>query len=649
VPSESYILATKFPHIKVSIFIWLAVVGLYVPGLLGPLLLDDIPNLVQNPLIAIDGRVIDDWRAAALSNNSGLLLRPISMLTFAVNYAIEGYLNPFSLKLANLIIHLLIGALIYAFTFELARAPVYSKSSTGKSTHSFALIVACLWLIHPLHVSTVLYAVQRMAQLSAFFVLLGLWVYLRYRNRWALSGASHAEIVAAGLWLLLITALASLSKENGLLLPWLLAVVEVTLFRGVWSGVSNSRLRAFGVLCFAMPFFLIALGFAVKPEFFTAGFSSREFTLNERLMTQARVLWSYVGWLMLPDIQSMGLFHDDFSKSTGMLQPVTTLLAVLAWSLALCVSYAVRLRYPLITFSVLFFLVAHSMESSFLPLEMVFEHRNYLPSVGICLLLGWALCNTRISAKGWSRYVLTISVFVLLSAVTFSRAQAWGNQYSLADANVRNHPGSLRANIYFAQTLMSDVYLELDEVLFEGVVISRVDAARQALLRAFEKSLPNLAPPVLLWYLDQGQSIGQDRSIDWLAIIENSTGLARMQASDIAALYNLLRQVVRTGSPEDILRVGGIIERAIELNPKSVNLALLKIEYLLSVSASREQLNSTLDNVETLDPGNPKIELLILTIFARSGDHGGMYLSAENWLRYRSARRHLPLLRNVLL
>ena len=67
--------------------------------------------------------------------------------------------------------------------------------------------------------------------------------------------------------------------------------------------------------------------------------------------------------------------------------PSTTALSLLAWVGAVAVALLLRKRYPLLVFALLFYLVAHSMESTILPLEMVFEHRNYLPSVGVCLLV----------------------------------------------------------------------------------------------------------------------------------------------------------------------------------------------------------------------------------------------------------------------
>ena len=108
-----------------------------------------------------------------------------------------------------------------------------------------ALLTSALWLLHPLHVSTVLYAVQRMAQLSTLFTLAGLYVFARYRSRWAVAGASPGDVLACLLWLFLFTLLAAFSKENGVLLPWLVVVCEMFVYRGQWAGAVRLPLTEF--------------------------------------------------------------------------------------------------------------------------------------------------------------------------------------------------------------------------------------------------------------------------------------------------------------------------------------------------------------------------------------------------------------------
>jgi len=215
----------------------LAALLVYLPGLSGPLFFDDKPALTANELVKIDGGAFDEWRAAAFSSHSGLLRRPIAMLTFAANHALAGGFSPAALKAANLAIHFASAGLLYAFSLLLLRA--LGLGRTPAVQQLTALTAAGIWLLHPLHVSTVLYTVQRMAQLSTFFVLAGLLLFTRYRRRWAEVGATAGEVLAAALWLLLLTALAALSKENGILLLWLVALAQCS--RAGWMLQGQKR------------------------------------------------------------------------------------------------------------------------------------------------------------------------------------------------------------------------------------------------------------------------------------------------------------------------------------------------------------------------------------------------------------------------
>ncbi|RLA40333.1 MAG: hypothetical protein DRR06_17595, partial [Gammaproteobacteria bacterium] len=320
-----------------NFFVLGAVVGFvcicaYSLGLTAPLFFDDVPNLTANHFLQIDGKDFDDWRVAVLSSDSGLLHRPVAMFTFAVNFVAARDFSPASLKVVNLVIHLLIAVFIYFFCRAVLRTPALKDLRLGAhQCRVVAIIAASIWLLHPLHVSTVLYAIQRMAQLSTLFIIAGLLLFVRYRLRWAESGASIGELVAAGLWLVLLGALAVLSKENGALLPWLVAVVEVTLFRGIWCGSPSRRLVWLGWGFLALPIVLITVVFLVSPETISGRFAGREFSLEERLLTQGRVLWRYLGWILLPNIIDMGFFHDDIPLSRDLWTLYTTALSLLAW------------------------------------------------------------------------------------------------------------------------------------------------------------------------------------------------------------------------------------------------------------------------------------------------------------------------------
>ncbi len=290
---------------------------IYWPGLAGPLFFDDRPALTANELVKIDGSVFDEWRTAALSSNSGTLRRPVSMLSFAANHVVcRRFCSPLCQSHQPALFTSASRVLLY-YLFQAVIASL-RLAPDATTRRLLALTAAGIWLLHPLNVSTVLYAVQRMAQLSALFVVAGLLVFMRYRQRWAEAGATVGEVLAAGLWLVLLTVLAVLSKESGALLPWLIVVLEVCIFRGAWAGRPNRALRYAGYLLLLLPIGLVFLLLALTPESLIGGYARREFTLEERLLTQPRLLWRYLGWIVFPNINDMGFQHDDIPLSTGL-------------------------------------------------------------------------------------------------------------------------------------------------------------------------------------------------------------------------------------------------------------------------------------------------------------------------------------------
>ena len=197
---------------------------IYAPGLSGPMLLDDYPQL--SPLMeAVPG----GWQTLGdtyLFSNSGHLSRPVSMASFIANAVLHGDELRYW-KATNLLIHGLTAIIVFFLARVLFRAaPVTAEPGQAGW---LALLVAGLWLLHALHVSTVLYTVQRMAQLATLFTLAGLLAYSSGRLRQISTGGGHWLI---GVALLVCLPLAVLSKENGVLLLLLIPLFELTVFRG---------------------------------------------------------------------------------------------------------------------------------------------------------------------------------------------------------------------------------------------------------------------------------------------------------------------------------------------------------------------------------------------------------------------------------
>jgi hypothetical protein len=423
----------------------------YQRGLFGTFALDDYHNITNNPPLAIGNLNFDTLKQAALSSASGPLGRPITMLSFAANHYVSGF-DPFPFKVTNLVIHMINGVGIFLLTSLLLRVyrERFQPELSLTYTHWVSVAVAGAWLLHPFNLTSVLYVVQRMTSLSAFFSIWGLFLFLWGRAR-VYHGKSFgfAAILAS---LFVFTSLAALSKENGALLPLLMFLIEITLFN-FQTNIRSVRgfLAGLYVLSLALPAVAGFVYTLVHPEWLMQGYQARDFTLSERLMTEGRVMWFYMKQIILPSVGEMSLYHDDIAISHTLLKPVSTVFSLAALLGLTFAALFVRKRAPLIAFGLLFFLSGHVVESTIVPLEIAYEHRNYFPMYGILLILFFYILYPLNYANTLRlRHVVAILLISLFSFNTYIRADKWSNPFDLALSEVVNHPDSLRANAEMA-------------------------------------------------------------------------------------------------------------------------------------------------------------------------------------------------------
>jgi hypothetical protein len=418
---------------------------LYLPGINGPFLFDDYHNFIQNPFVQIEQLDLDSALDAAYSGGGRFPARGLSRLSFALNYYYSGgVFDQRAFKLTNIVIHLLNAVLVFA----LARALFMRRYAASRERAVWmALLTAGVWLLHPLQLTSVLYSVQRMTSLSALFMFLGLLGYV-YGRRQVQDGENRGFVlmafaIGAG------TILGVLNKENAALLPFLAFVVHLAFFpTAALEPGMRRRLRAFHLL-FVGSALLLAIGaVAWSWSGIMASFEyDRDFTMGERLLTQPRVLFLYLSLFMFPSLRRMSLHHDDLIASSGLFSPLSTALAIVLL-LALLAFAVYRLRNGAIwAFAVIFFIVGHAMESSFLSLEMVHEHRNYVPSFALAMLVAYALTQFTLTSKRPVMLATVVGLAVMLgiSVVTWARVGMWSNEAWLMRYMTEQHPNSYRA------------------------------------------------------------------------------------------------------------------------------------------------------------------------------------------------------------
>ncbi len=437
----------NFAVLALLLMVLCATYAVYRPGLSGPFLFDDNLTIKSNQHLDIKSLSPSALKEAALSGSSGVVGRPLSMLSFALNRYADG-LQPRGFKVTNVVIHMANGVAVFFLSWMILIAYRRRFDPALQPLHVKVLSVAAAaaWLLHPLNLSSVLYVVQRMNELAALFTLIGLVFYMWGRLRMD-ERRTGMPLVVTGV--VVFGTLALLSKENGALLPLLMLVMEAVLFR--FEAPTRRQRRGLKVLfgvTVALPAVALLLSLLTVPDWAFQGYQYRDFTLTDRLMTEARILWHYLYWTVLPWFGSLGFFHDDFTVSRGLLSPWTTVVAIVGHGALLTAAVMLRRKAPLLTLAVFFFYAGHVMESTIFPLELVYEHRNYLPIVPMVLAVVFYLYRLA-QVAGSYRYVVyggSVVLVLILGYATSVRAYQWNDDERFALQQLQHHPSSPRVN-----------------------------------------------------------------------------------------------------------------------------------------------------------------------------------------------------------
>lgn len=436
------------------------VVLLYWPGLSGGFFFDDSANFLE----PVEIRIKDLSRGALLgaweSGNAGPLGRPISMVSFALNHYFVGFV-PFYFKLTNVVIHLLNGLLAYLLVHLVARAMGQSSRFQGVGRMA-ALMLALAWAIHPIQMTSVLYVVQRMTSLSSMFMLIGLVLHIWARQLRPFDRRGLSALIAA--WIIAFP-LALLSKETGVLFVGYVFAYELIIHRQFNKGFDRPAIWLLTSLSVGGVALLVYV--SLFSSGLLAGYEERAFSLSERLITEARIVWNYLGMIFIPLLTDFSLYHDDFEISKGLLQPVSTSFAVAGIFVLFAIAWQQRIQRPLIAFAIAWFLIGHSLESTAFPLELMHEHRNYLPSLALVFLGMHVILSPSINTPAIRTTVLVggMAMLFYLGLLTYLRADMYGDDFRRTQIEAQYHGGSTRAQ-YEAGALMVNLYNEHRSPMF---------------------------------------------------------------------------------------------------------------------------------------------------------------------------------------
>lgn len=423
----------------VATFLAAATLAVYWPGLSGGFIFDDFPNLIRNPvwkLERIDWQHLTEAMRGGMSSEIG---RPIAMLSFALNHLLTAT-NPYWLKLTSVLLHTGNGVLVFLLSRHLLQLVTAGPRPSG--TLLTPALLAGAWLLHPLQASTVLYVVQRMEIGAATGTLLALLAYTRARRRQLEGKPASVWLAAAAVAMVIGLGF----KESALLVPGFAFLIEACLLRFA-SLTPRMRHRGWiGFYALSFTAALVAYLYMILPlSDLVARDGSRDFTPAERLLTQAPVLVMYLKQILLPLPESMSFYYDNFPISRSLAEPLTLTSAILLLAL-IGVAAASWRRWPLTSFGIFWFFMAHALTSNLLPLELAFEHRNYLALLGILLAAVQPLCLLGQRLHPDARTSLALLPMLALACLCWIQASTWGDPMRLAWALENRNPNSIRAS-----------------------------------------------------------------------------------------------------------------------------------------------------------------------------------------------------------
>lgn len=373
-------------------------------------------------------------------DNGGKIYRPIACFTFALNYYF-GKDNVFGYHFVNLSIHLLTSIFLFLFIYHSLNLPLL-KAKYGPNSYFIALLATVLWAINPIQTQSIAYIVQRMSSMAGMFYIMSMYFYFKARTR-----ICKLNLVKVALYFLCFIAgiLAFGSKENAAMLPISIYLFDLFLIQGL----TKENIRKNSLTFLILILIPVALALALKgPSIFStkhlfSGYEHRSFTLFERLLTEPRIIIFYITLLLYPMPDRLCITHD-IPISHSFINPATTIIAIFTILIIFGLAIMKSKKWPFVSYCIIFFFINHLIESSIFPLELIFEHRNYIPSMLFFVPIAILLLKAIKHFSNKRNLQLITPLFIILILVgqghsSFMRNFIWKTEETLwMDATDKN-------------------------------------------------------------------------------------------------------------------------------------------------------------------------------------------------------------------
>jgi tetratricopeptide (TPR) repeat protein len=423
----------EFPWPAIACFAAFVLVWIvYGPALHGPFVFDDRYSPFTKP--ESSSMAFLDWIS---------LNRPLLMATFWVNFQMGG-IDPFGYHVVNVLLHAVTSVMVGLSVAKLLAL----AGTTGAKNTALALFGGTLFLLHPVQTESVAYVISRSETLSVLLYFSAFVLFL-YRPEGPLSWPRAT-------WITLLMGAAFSTKEHTVTLPVLLLLTDYFFNpRGI-----RENLRAYILFAVAAVAGAISVA-AVLNTSNSAGFRIQTISPLTYAFTQCRVIWTYVRMFLLP----YGLNLDpDIAPSPGLLEH-GAIFGLAGLLIAVGAAWIYRKSWPLASYGWLLFLLLLAPTSSIVPiLDVLAEHRLYLPFLGLILITVDGLRRITAAQATWT----CIAALAICSVLTFQRSQLWGDPVLLWTDSVANSPRKARPNFSLAyayhqkqQCLQADKYFEI--------------------------------------------------------------------------------------------------------------------------------------------------------------------------------------------
>lgn len=396
--------------------------------------------------------------------------RKITDLTFLLNQ----WINPFSVfnyRVTNIVLHVINSMLVYWISLVTLRLPEM-RERFGKYSYPVALLTSTIFAVHPININAVAYIVQRLTSLSAFFVLLALLSY-----SYARTSAGRLMSVTLYLSSVVLVLMGIFSKENAVLALPLFMMYDYFFISGLRGKgflrngviVTLGGLAVFAVTSiYYVNFFrtagdlfriLLNMNQQIPPATWTA--VDVYWTPLQHIMTEFRIIARYLVLLLLPLPNFLVFDRWGMPLSTGVTEPLTTLISFLIIAGLLLFSVLKAKKMPFLSFGILWYLIAISLESFAVGSDLYFEHRNYLPVAGLFLGITAqaAVLSKETLLKAKTLWTVVLVLSVLLGGLTFQRNFVWKDSITLWSDTVKKEPGDLRAIVALGNAYMKSADL----------------------------------------------------------------------------------------------------------------------------------------------------------------------------------------------